>query len=198
MPFLEGGASDDPLEQFRAWYEEASRVALMPEAAAVATVDADGRPSARMVLVKSVDERGLTFYTNRQSRKGRALAERPLAALLFYWEQLGRQVRVEGGVEQVSDDESDAYFATRPRASQVSAHASRQSEPVESRAALEATHAELAAAFGGDPIARPPSWGGYRLVPDSFEFWQNRADRLHDRLRYERRGSRWERRRLQP
>jgi pyridoxamine 5'-phosphate oxidase len=185
VPLREEDVSSDPLEQFRRWYEEAARVLRMPEAAAVATADTAGRPSVRMVLVKQVDERGFTFFTSYESRKGRELLARPCAALLFYWDLLGRQVRVEGPVEQVSTEESDAYFASRPRGSQLSASASCQSSPVASRAALEARVAEVTLALGEGAVPRPPQWGGFRLRPLSYEFWQNRDDRLHDRLQFE-------------
>ena len=174
----------DPLKQFEHWYAEAAAVQDWVERTAVATADARGVPSLRMVLLKSFDERGLVFFTHYTSRKGRELAENPRAALLLYWSSLGRQVRVEGTVEQVSAAESDAYFVTRPPAARASAAASRQSEVLASRAELDARVAELA----GAEVARPETWGGYRVVPDAWEFWQHRDDRLHDRFRYRRDG----------
>ena|SRR2546421_6912048 len=183
----------DPAEQFRAWFAEAAELDA-PEACAVATASREGRPSVRMVLLKSFDERGFVFATGYESRKGRELAENPRAALLFHWHPLGRQVRVEGAVERVSPEESDAIFDARPRAARVSALASRQSEPIASREELEARVHELEA---GD-VARPAWWGGYRVVPDAFEFWQHRANRLHIRFAYLREGGGWRIVQLQP
>lgn len=186
-PLRRRDLADDPLEQFLHWYQEAQGSGLRyPNAMAVATATADGRPSVRMVLLRGVDERGFVFYTNLESRKGRELAENPRAALLFYWEPLERQVRIEGRVELVTSAEADAYFATRPKGSQISAWASRQSEPIDSREELERRLAEFAERFGSGPVPRPAYWGGYRVVPDAYEFWQGRPDRLHDRFRYER------------
>ena len=173
----------DPLKQFRSWFAEAAAAIAMPEAMAVATASASGAPSVRMVLLKGYDERGLVFYSHYTSRKGRELEANPQAALLFHWSPLGRQVRVEGRVERVSAETSDTYFATRPRDAQLGAHASRQSEPLESRDELERRLAEVDAE---DPVPRPPTWGGFLLVPAAWEFWQHRASRLHDRFRYER------------
>jgi pyridoxamine 5'-phosphate oxidase len=153
---------------------------------ALATATSGGAPSVRMVLLKSVDERGLAFYSHRTSRKGRELEENPQAALLFHWSLLGRQVRVEGAVEQVSDEESDAYFATRPRDAQLGAHASLQSRPLGSRADLDARLADVESEWGDAPVPRPSTWGGFLLSPAAWEFWQHRASRLHDRFRYER------------
>jgi len=153
---------------------------------ALATATPDGAPSVRMVLLKGFDERGLVFYSHRTSRKGRELDGNPQAALLFHWRPLGRQVRIEGSVELVSDDESDAYFATRPRDAQVGAVASRQSEPLGSRSELDERLTEVRAELGDGSVPRPPTWGGFRLVPTAWEFWQHRASRLHDRFRYER------------
>jgi pyridoxamine 5'-phosphate oxidase len=175
--------ASDPLEQFRAWFAEASAAVEVPEAMALATAASSGAPSVRMVLLKRYDERGLVFYSHYTSRKGRELAANPLAALLFHWSPPGRQVRVEGRVEHVPAAESDAYFSTRPRDAQLGAHASRQSEPLVSREHLELRLAE--AEFEG-PVPRPPTWGGYLLVPEAWEFWQHRASRLHDRFRYKR------------
>jgi pyridoxamine 5'-phosphate oxidase len=152
---------------------------------ALATAASDGAPSVRMVLLKGVDERGLVFYSHHTSRKGRELEANPQAALLFHWPALGRQVRVEGRVEHVSAVESESYFATRPRDAQLGALASRQSEPLGSRAELEERLAEVGSDIGEGPVPRPPTWGGFLLVPAAWEFWQHRASRLHDRFRYE-------------
>ncbi len=181
--------ASDPLEQFRHWFAEAGAVVEVPEAMALATAALDGAPSVRMVLLKGVDERGLVFYSHYTSRKGRELEENPRAALLFHWSPLGRQVRVEGRVERVPGEESDAYFATRPRGAQLGAVASRQSETLASRAELYERLAELEDDLGGGEAPRPPTWGGCRLVPTAWEFWQHRASRLHDRFRYERESS---------
>ena len=173
----------EDLDRLRSWFAEAAAAIDMPEAMAVATASASGAPSVRMVLLKGYDERGLVFYSHYTSRKGRELEANPQAALLFHWSPLGRQVRVEGRVERVSAETSDTYFATRPRDAQLGAHASRQSEPLESRDELERRLAEVEAE---DPVPRPPTWGGFLLVPAAWEFWQHRASRLHDRFRYER------------
>jgi pyridoxamine 5'-phosphate oxidase len=187
----------DPLRQFAAWFEEAGAAGVRaPEATALATAASDGRPSARMVLMKGFDERGFVFFTGYESRKGAELAANPRAALLFYWDPLGRQVRVEGPVERVAEAESDAYFASRPRGAQISASVSPQSRVVESRGQLETAAAELEAR--GGELRRPPTWGGFRLAPETYEFWQHRANRLHDRLRYRREGGRWVIERLGP
>ncbi len=178
--------ASDPLDQFRGWFAEAAVALEVPEAMAVATATPDAAPSVRMVLLKEVDDRGLVFYSHYTSRKGRELEANPQAALLFHWSPLGRQVRVEGGVERVSAERSDAYFATRPRGAQLGALASSQSEPLGSRAELEARLAEVERDLGGGPVPRPPTWGGFLLVPVAWEFWQHRHDRLHDRFRYER------------
>jgi pyridoxamine 5'-phosphate oxidase len=178
--------ASDPLEQFGSWFAEAKGAVEVPEAMALATATPGGAPSARMVLLKGFDERGLVFYSHHTSRKGRELEANPQAALLFHWSPLGRQVRVEGSVERVSGEESDAYFSTRPRDAQLGAHASRQSEPLGSRSELDERLAQLQKHHGGGPVPRPPTWGGFRLVPAAWEFWQHRAGRLHDRFRYER------------
>jgi pyridoxamine 5'-phosphate oxidase len=178
--------ASDPLDQFRGWFAEAAAAVDVPEAMALATATADAAPSVRMVLLKDVDERGLVFYSHYTSRKGRELETNPQAALLFHWSALGRQVRVEGRVERVSEEESDAYFATRPRGAQLGALASRQSRPLASREELDARLAELESELGGGSVPRPPSWGGFLLVPTAWEFWQHRGSRLHDRFRYER------------
>lgn len=184
----------DPARQFERWYSEAAAAQSLPERMAVASATTAGAPSLRMVLLKSFDEHGLVFFTHMTSRKGRELIANPRAALLLYWDSLGRQVRVEGDVEQVPADESDAYFATRPPGAQAGAVVSRQSEVLASRDELEARLAAL------DPadVARPETWGGFRVVPDAWEFWQHRDDRLHDRFRYRRDAGAWVIERLYP
>ena len=190
----------DPVAQVTAWLDEAAGTALInPHAMTLATVDPDGKPSARTVLLKGFDERGAVFYTNRNSRKGRALAAHPRAALLLYWDSLMRQVGIEGGVTQVDDAESDAYFATRPRGAQLGAWVSQQSEPVESRAVIEAELEAMTRRFEGGPVPRPPHWIGYRVALESIELWQGRRDRLHDRLVYTRdENGGWTTQRLSP
>jgi pyridoxamine 5'-phosphate oxidase len=188
----------DPLRQLTVWFEEAAEREPLPEAAAIASATPDATPSLRMVLVKHWDDDGLVFYTNYESRKAVELEANPAAALLFHWPGLGRQVRVEGTVARVDPATSDEYFASRPRGAQLGARASRQSEPVSDRDALEVEVARLADAFRNRAIPRPPWWGGYRVAPRAFEFWQNRDDRLHDRFRYERTGAAWVITRLQP
>jgi len=185
QPLREEDVDPDPVRQFTAWFEQAARAGVRaPEAAAVATATADGAPSARMVLVKQADESGFVFYSNHDSRKGRELTANPRAALLFYWDLLGRQVRIEGRVERMSAEQSGAYVRSRPRASQLSALASPQSRTIASRALLEQRVRELAARYDGAELPLPDAWGGFRLVPETFEFWQHREDRLHDRLLY--------------
>jgi len=172
----------DPFARFAAWYAEAVKaIPEEPNAMVLSTVGADDRPSARVVLMKGFDARGFVFYSNAESRKGQELAARPAASLNFHFRPLGRQVRVEGFTELVSKQEADAYFATRPRGSQVGAWASSQSAPLPSRATLEARVAEVEAKYQGKPIPRPPHWHGYRLVPDRMEFWVGRENRLHER-----------------
>jgi pyridoxamine 5'-phosphate oxidase len=197
-PLDERTVDPDPLAQFGRWFDRAATVTASPEAMAVATADSDGRPSVRMLLLKSWGEDGFTFFTNYDSRKGHQLADNPHASLLFFWESLGRQVRIEGPADRTSAEESDAYFGTRHRESQVGAHASRQSRPIESRQALDRQVGEFEAEFAGRPVPRPPWWGGVRITPSSFEFWQQRDHRLHDRLRYTPDGEGWSITRLQP
>ena len=188
----------DPLRQFSAWFEEAgSAGSRVPDAVALATATPDGAPSARMVLLKDFGERGFVFFTNYESRKGRELEANPRSALLFYWDSLGRQVRIEGHAERLSGEESNAYFQTRPLGARLSAWASRQSEVVDSREALQDAVDELRSHVG-EELDAPPYWGGYVLRPSVFEFWQHRDDRLHDRLRYQRDGDSWVRERLAP
>jgi pyridoxamine 5'-phosphate oxidase len=176
----------EPFEQFRRWYADAAEVLEAPNAMALATAASDGAPSVRMVLCKGFLPPGFIFFSHYTSRKGRELEANPQAALLFHWSPLGRQVRVEGAVRQLDPDESDEYFATRPRDAQIGALASRQSERLESRERLDGRVAEVRAEIGDGPVPRPPTWGGYLLVPDAWEFWQHRDSRLHDRFRYER------------
>jgi len=196
---LESHAPAAPLPLLRRWLRDAlQRGFLEPNAMTLATVDARGRPRARMVLLKQADARGLTFYSNLQSAKARELNGRPHAALVLWWPELHRQVRVEGRVARVSAAESDAYFATRPRGAQLGAWASPQSRVVRSRAALERNLAAARARFEGADVPRPPHWGGFRLVPRAIEFWQGRPDRMHDRLRYARAAGGWRRARLGP
>jgi len=194
----EAGAALDPMRQFETWMSEAFDAKVPePNAMTLATVGADGRPSTRIVLIKGHDARGIVWFTNYDSRKGRELAVHPFAALQFHWVELERVVRIEGAVERVDDAESDAYFASRPLDSRIGAWASPQSEVIASRAVLAANAAKYAAKFLLNP-PRPPHWGGFRLKPDMWEFWQGRKSRLHDRLRYRLDGGRWTRERLAP
>ncbi len=192
-------AGPDPFALFDRWYREAREAGLyLPESMALATATADGRPSVRQVLLKAFDERGFVFYTNYDSRKGEEIAENPRAALAVHWPILQRQVRINGGVEKTTEEESYAYFSSRPRGSQVGAWASDQSSVLGGREDLERSFREAQERFGGGDIPLPSFWGGYRVIPETFEFWQGRADRLHDRLRFTRADGEWTIDRLYP
>jgi pyridoxamine 5'-phosphate oxidase len=191
----------DPIAQFRCWFDEALAADLHePNAMTLATATPDGRPSARVVLLKGFDERGFVFYTNYEGRKGRELEGNSRCALVFYWGELERQVRVEGRAGRVPEQESDEYYASRPRGSRLGTWASEQSRPLRSRGVLEERLRRLETEYEGREIPRPPFWGGYRVEPEAVEFWQGRENRLHDRIAYRRsdEGGRWERERLQP
>ena len=198
--FADEDANPDPFEQFRTWLGEAHAAGILhPNAMTLSTVDEHGRPDARIVLLKGLDERGLVFYTHRTSRKGRQLAAHPHAALTFFWDAIERQVRVQGPVEWTTDAESDEYFQSRPRGSQLGAMVSNQSAVIPGRDVLEHALAELTERTGGAPLERPRTWGGYRVLPVEFEFWQGRHSRLHDRIRYRPDGhGEWIRERLAP
>ena len=188
----------DPIAALRDWLGEAEGSASRPDAMTLATSTGAGRPSARVVLLRGLDERGLVFFTNRTSRKGNELFENPRAALVFHWPELGRQVRVEGNVEEVGPEISNAYWETRPRGSRIAAWVSAQSQPISGRAELDARYAETDVQFGDDPVPLPDFWGGYCVVPEVFEFWMHQENRLHDRIRYVRTAEGWRRERLAP
>ena len=195
----ESDAGRDPVRLFRRWFDEALVADLHePNAMTVATATADGRPSARAVLLKGYDERGFVFYTNYEGAKARQIEENPRVAVLFYWGELERQVRIEGRAERVSVEESNAYFDSRPRGSQLGAWASEQSRAVPDRATLEERSRAVEAEYEGREVPRPPHWGGYRVSPESYEFWQGRENRLHDRIAYHREDGGWRIERLQP
>jgi pyridoxamine 5'-phosphate oxidase len=196
-PLGETDSDPDPFQQFTRWFAQARASEGDPTAMALATTGANGRPSVRTVLLKGVDSRGFVFYTNYNSDKAKDIAATAYASLMFYWASLNRQVRIGGRVEKVSDAESDAYFATRPVESRWSVYASNQSEVVHSRAALESRY-DAARELYGDQVPRPSWWGGYRVIPETFEFWQGRPSRLHDRLRYVQEPDSWRRERLAP
>lgn len=194
----EGDVAPDPIEQFQRWFAFAKRARIhQPNAFSLATCD-EGRPASRMLLLKGVDARGFVFFTNYESRKGRELEKNPRAAMLFFWSELHRQVRIEGTLQRVSREESEAYFHTRPRGSQLGAWASMQSRPLDSRETLLRREKEFEAKFAGQVVPLPPYWGGFRLTPERMEFWQGRRYRLHDRLVYTRDGDRWTIQRLYP
>jgi pyridoxamine 5'-phosphate oxidase len=195
----EESAGADPVALFRSWFDAALAAELSePNAFTLATVGPDGSPSARIVLLKGVDDRGFTFFTNYDSRKGREIAGNPRVAMVFLWHQFERQVRVEGRAERVSPEESDEYYHVRPLGSRLGAWASPQSEIIPGREILERQQAELAAHYPDGNVPRPPQWGGYRVVPDAVEFWQGRPNRLHDRIRFRRADGGWMKERLAP
>jgi pyridoxamine 5'-phosphate oxidase len=184
--------ASDPIERFRAWYEDACASGqALPNAMSLSTVSIDGRPASRMVLLSSFDRRGFVFHTNYDSRKGEEISAVPAVSLVFWWQALDRQVRVEGAAERTGAEESDDYFAGRPRGAQIGAWASRQSRVLDRRETLEARVREVAARYEGGPVRRPPNWGGFRVTPHAIEFWSGRGDRLHERTRYERSDGGW-------
>ena len=195
---FESTLDPDPLVQFHTWYAEAERAVERPDCTALATATPDGRPSVRMVLLKRAGREGFAFHTNLGSRKAQELAANPRAALLFHWQSLGRQVRIEGSVRATPAQESEEYFRTRPLGSRLAAWASPQSRPLADRAELERLYAVAADRFAHGDVPLPPHWGGFRLVPDAYEFWQHGEDRLHDRVRYELADGGWRRQRLAP
>ena len=194
MSFARADLDPDPLRQFERWHAEAGR----GDAVALATATEDGAPSVRMVLLKGADERGFVFHSSYEGRKARELAANPHAALLFHWQEPGRPVRVEGPVERVEPAESEAYFRTRPRGGQLAAWASTQSEVIGSREELEDRFRKVEAEYDGDEVPLPPHWGGFRLVPETYEFWEHRDNRMHDRFRYQQAGGAWRIERLSP
>ena len=197
-PLRRADLDPDPIRQFRVWAELAEREVPLPEAMTLATVDADGAPDARMILLKGADERGFRFYSNRLSAKGEQLDATPRAALVVYWREQDRQVRIRGPVQALGDEESDRYFASRPRDSQLGAWASEQSRPLADRASLDRRLEEVERRFAGSDVERPTHWGGYLVRPDAVEFWQGQVGRLHDRFRYTRVGEDWRIERLAP
>jgi pyridoxamine 5'-phosphate oxidase len=188
----------EPLQQFERWFREAEGAVRAPEAMALATAAADGAPSVRMVLLKGFDRGGFVFYTGYESRKGRELADNPRGALLFYWDPIGRQVRIEGNVDRLERAQSESYFHSRPRGAQLAALASRQSVVLTDRDELTARYAQLERELAGREVPLPDAWGGFRLEPEAYEFWQHRENRLHDRFRYRRDGDAWTIERLSP
>ena len=196
-PLVREGLADDPIEQFAAWFERAEAEVPLPEAMTLATADEHGDPNARMVLLKGFGPDGFRFFTNYESAKGRELEARPAAALVIYWRELDRQVRVRGGARKLSAEDSDEYFATRPLDSRLAASASPQSRPIE-RDELERLYEEITAGYDGEQVPRPPHWGGYLVEPREIEFWQGRDGRMHDRFRYARAGEGWRIERLAP
>ena len=198
VPLEVADCAESPFVQFRRWFDEAAEHVREREAVALVTATPDAHPSARMVLLRHVDDESFGWYTNYDSRKGEELRANPYAALLWYCEPLGRQIRIEGGVERMSSAASDAYFRARPRGHQLGAHASHQSHEIDSRAVLQAAFNDVTTRFAGGEVPRPEYWGGYRLTPTRFEFWQHREDRLHDRVSYEPDEERWRRFRQSP